>query len=84
MDRVKVYGADWCEDTQETRAHLDALGVGYDYINVEQDPQAEAFIKRHNHGKRQTPTVSLGGEILVEPDNEQLDDALRRLGGANH
>ena len=84
MDRIKVYGADWCEDTQETRAHLDGKGIGYDYINVDHDAQAEEFIKRQNGGKRQTPTVDLGGQILVEPDNEQLDDALRRRGGSNH
>lgn len=84
MDQIKVYGADWCEDTQETRAHLDGKGIGYEYINVDQDKQAEEFIKQQNNGKRQTPTVDLGGQILVEPDNEQLDQALRRIGGSDH
>ena len=84
MARIKVYGADWCEDTQETRAHLDQLGVAYDYINVEHDAKAEEFIKQQNRGKRQTPTVDLGEQILIEPDNEQLDAALRRLRASNH
>jgi len=81
MDRIKVYGADWCEDTQATRAHLDELGIGYDYINVDQDHDAEAWIKEQNRGKRQTPTVDLGGgRILIEPENDQLDEALRGVG----
>ena len=26
---VRVYGADWCEDTRATLNHLDSLGVQY-------------------------------------------------------
>ena len=81
MDAITVYGADWCEDTQETRQHLDALGVAYHYINVEQDPQAQAWVKQQNHGKQKTPTVDFGGKkILVEPSNDELDEALRGRG----
>ena len=40
MDTVKVYGAGWCEDTKSTRAHLDAKGVAYEYIDVDNDPDA--------------------------------------------
>lgn len=27
---VRVYGADWCEDTTATRNHLDSLGVPHE------------------------------------------------------
>ena len=77
MDAVKVYGADWCEDTQETRAHLDAQGIPYQYINLDKDAAAEQWAKDQNNGKRQTPTVDIGGRILIEPDNAQLDEVLR-------
>ena len=81
MDTVKVYGADWCEDTQETRAHLDALGVNYQYIDVDADPQAKQWVKEQNGGKQQTPTVDIGGRILIEPENAELDEALRAAEG---
>jgi glutaredoxin len=77
MNEVKVYGADWCEDTQATRNHLDSLGVAYQYINVERDAGAEEWIKRQNGGKRQTPTVDIGGKVLVE---SELEEALRGTG----
>ena len=76
MNKIKVYGADWCEDTQRTREHLDKLSVPYDYINVDHDKSAEAWIKEQNKGKRQTPTVVLNGKVLIEPSNDQVDDAL--------
>lgn len=77
MDKVKIYGADWCEDTQGTRAYLDQLGVNYQYINVDADAGANEWVKQQNNGKRQTPTVEVGGRILIEPDNEQLEQVLR-------
>jgi glutaredoxin len=80
MQSIKVYGADWCEDTQETRAHLDELAIPYEYINVDRDPAANEWIKQQNGGKRQTPTVDIDGRILIEPENDELDEAMQRAG----
>jgi glutaredoxin len=75
---INVYGADWCEDTQATRQQLDALGVPYRYINVDLDKAAETFIQSKNNGKRQTPTVEIHGQFLIEPDENELKTALKR------
>jgi glutaredoxin len=80
MSDVRVYGADWCEDTIITREQLDALAVSYDYVDVDADKQAEAWIKQQNHGKRNTPTVDVRGQILIEPDEDELEEALRAKG----
>jgi glutaredoxin len=80
MNPVKVYGADWCEDTAATRNNLDSLGVQYEYIDVDQDPKAQAWITEQNGGKRQTPTVLIAGRLLIEPDERQLEEALRGSG----
>jgi len=77
MDPVKVYGAGWCEDTHATRAHLDALGIDYQYIDVDADPEAQAWVAAQNNGKQKTPTVAIGGRILIEPENDELDEVLR-------
>ena len=42
MFGVKVYGADWCEDTRHAREYLDRLGVQYQYVDIEQDESAAA------------------------------------------
>jgi glutaredoxin len=77
---VKVYGADWCEDTQATRNNLDSLGVQYEYINVEEDRQGQEWVKQQNGGKQKTPTLDIQGQVLVEPDQQQLEEALRGKG----
>jgi len=78
MDTVKVYGAGWCEDTQETREYLDRTGIPYEYLDVDTDPIAKEYVVKHNGGKQRTPTVVIVDQILVEPENEDLENALRR------
>jgi mycoredoxin len=77
---LKVYGANWCEDTQATRESLDRLGVPYEYIDVDASPQAKEWVKQQNGGKQRTPTLDLRGRILVEPDEPELEQALRKGG----
>jgi len=77
MSQVKVYGADWCGMTRRTLAHLRAIGVDHDYINVDDDQQAAEWVKQQNHGKEKKPTVDIAGQVLSTPDNEELDEALR-------
>jgi mycoredoxin len=81
MSQITIYGADGCEDTQQTREHLNDLGVNYQYVNVEQDPAAADWVKRQNDGKQKTPTVKFPDLVLSVPSNAQLDAALhtRRL-----
>ena len=77
---IKVYGADWCGDTKRTLAYLDKQGVSYEYVNVEQDAQASAWVKEHNGGKERKPTVDLGGQVLSVPSEQELAGALREKG----
>ena len=83
MESVKVYGADWCKDTQRTREHLDNLGVVYEYIDVEQDAQAAQWVKDRNNGKEKKPTIQVGEQALSTPDNEELEKFLREHGLMN-
>jgi mycoredoxin len=80
MNKVTVYGADWCGDTKRTLRQLDSLGVAYDYIDVEQNEQASSWVKQQNDGKERKPTVKLGEQVLSVPSNQELESALRGLG----
>ncbi|HYH86669.1 MAG TPA: glutaredoxin domain-containing protein [Pyrinomonadaceae bacterium] len=80
MFGVKVYGANWCEDTQRTRAFLERLGVAYEYVNVESDERAGAWVREHNDGKERKPTVDVAGQILSVPTDHDLTSALRERG----
>lgn len=76
-----VYGADWCEDTRRSLRHLRRLGVPHHYVNIDEDAVALERAKQLNGGRRRTPTIDLGvgGNALVEPDNDTLGGALVEL-----
>jgi glutaredoxin len=74
---VKVFGANWCYKTQATRRQLEDLGIGYEYIDVEQDSVASEWVKAQNGGREKKPTVVVGTETLIEPDRADLERALR-------
>ena len=85
-DKVVVYGADWCEDTQRTRRQLESSGVHYDYVDVERDPAANERVLEWNGGRRITPTVVLpsgnvvtGENRLAAPTERELESRLSEL-----
>jgi mycoredoxin len=77
---VVVYGTRWCAATQQVRRHLDRLGVPYEYVDLEAQPDAAAQLRWWTGGYASHPTVYIGGEVLIEPSSRELDWALARSG----
>ena len=77
---VKVYGAEWCEDTRHTREFLDRLGVLYQYVDIERDESAAAWVRGQNGGEERKPTVDIAGQVLTVPTDHELTSALRERG----
>lgn len=82
-ERVTVYGADWCGDTRRTLRDLDRAGVGYDYIDIENDKDAETKVIEFNRGKRRIPLVEIASDNgepvrLSVPDGSELEKALKK------
>jgi glutaredoxin len=87
QDKLVVYGAEWCPDTQRTRHSLESMGVPYRYVDVERDEDANERVKQWNGGRRVTPTVVLptggaatGEDRLAAPSDRELEETLRDRG----
>lgn len=79
--RIVVYGAYWCSHTIATRQFLNAQGIPYDYIDVDQDMEAAEKVKGWNSGYLSTPTLDIGGRIITEPSPDQLGRILGLTAG---
>jgi glutaredoxin len=80
MPEIKLYGADWCPLTKNSRAHLDELGLPYRYINIERDREAAKWVASQNGGKEKKPTLDVDGQVLSEPSDDELDEVLKQKG----
>jgi glutaredoxin len=80
MNKVIIYGSDWCGYTQRALRQLDSLKVEYQYIDVDADPEAEQLIAGWNNGRSIRPTLDLGGDVFVNPAPAQLEAELKQRG----
>jgi len=73
QNTIKMYATTWCGDCRMAKRWFDAHGIPYDYINIEEDEHAAAYVLRVNRGMRSVPTIVFpDGSILVEPSARQL------------
>ena len=74
---IVVYGANWCGDCRRAKKFMDDNGVGYRWIDVENDAAAIDLVLKVNGGKRIIPTIVFeDGSILIEPTNSELASKL--------
>ena len=77
MAELKVYGAPWCPDCRRSKAFLSEHRISYDWIDIDQDADALAYVEELQNGGRSIPTVILpDGGMLIEPSDEELAQAL--------
>ncbi|MBG0786444.1 MAG: glutathione S-transferase N-terminal domain-containing protein [Anaerolineaceae bacterium] len=80
MDKLRVYGTNWCGTSRRVVRTLDEHHIDYEWIDIDQDPEGEKLVMETNNGFRSVPTLFFpDGTILVEPRNQVLLDKLNSL-----
>jgi thioredoxin reductase (NADPH) len=70
---ITLYGAHWCPDCRRSKTFLGEHQIPYNWVDIEQDKEGEAYVIQKNEGKRIIPTIEFDdGSILVEPSNAEL------------
>ena len=77
--QITIYGADWCGDTSMARNQLKKLGVPFQYVNIDKQPEGAEWVREHNNGKQKLPTVDVAGKVLSMPDEHELEAAVRTV-----
>ena len=77
MSEIKMYGTNECPDCRRSKLFLEENGVGYDWVDIDQEPGAAELVVRVNDGQRSVPTIIFpDGSLLVEPTNKELAEKL--------
>ena len=73
QEKIKMYVTTWCGDCRMAKRWFDSHGILYEYINIEEDEKAAAFVASVNKGMHSVPTIIFpDGSILVEPTPQDL------------
>ena len=51
-----VYGTNWCPDCKRAKQFLGEQRIHYDWVDIEKDASAMAYVEQVNRGKRIIPT----------------------------
>jgi thioredoxin reductase (NADPH) len=71
--QILVYSTVWCPDCKRAKRFFGEQRVPYVNIDIEQDPEAMAYVEKVNNGMRIIPTIFFpDGSILAEPSNAEL------------
>ena len=54
---VLMYSTTWCGYCRRLRTQLDSEGIGYTVIDIEERPEAAAYVEQVNGGNQTVPTV---------------------------
>ena len=54
---VTMYSTTWCGYCRRLKSQLDAAGIGYTEVNIEEHPDAAALVEQANGGNQTVPTM---------------------------
>lgn len=77
---ITMYGRErFCPDVTRARTRLEHHGIAWTEFDVESDDARKSEMVALT-GKPNVPQVVIGERILIEPSNEEIDDALTAAG----
>ncbi|MEV0391554.1 mycoredoxin [Polymorphospora rubra] len=82
---LTMYSTPWCGYCHRLKSQFDREGIGYEVVDIEQDPAAAKFVESVNGGNQTVPTVRIvsadGSEsVMTNPTIVQVKKALAELG----
>jgi mycoredoxin len=71
--QITMYSTPWCGYCHRLRGQLDREGVSYTVIDIEEHPDAAAYVREVNDGFETVPTVVFAdGSALTNPSLAQV------------
>ena len=76
---ITVYSTPWCGYCHRLMGQLRREGISYRMVDIEQAPDAAAFVERINAGNQTVPTVLFeDGSTLTNPSLTEVKQKLGR------
>lgn len=78
--KIVIYSTEWCGYCKRLKTQLDSAGLGYEEINIEEDPASAQIVAQANNGNHVVPTLQFAdGSTLTNPSLAQVKAKLADL-----
>ncbi|WP_239311241.1 MULTISPECIES: mycoredoxin [unclassified Frankia] len=72
---LTIYTTSWCGYCVRLKRQLDAAGLAYVTVDIEENPEAERIVRTANNGNATVPTVVFAdGTALTNPSLRQVTE----------
>jgi mycoredoxin len=79
---LTIYTTSWCGYCHRLKTELEANGISYDEVDIEQDGAAAEFVGSVNGGNTTVPTVKFAdGSTLTNPNANEVKAKLAEVAG---
>ncbi|MEU8297705.1 mycoredoxin [Micromonospora sp. NPDC048909] len=77
---LTMYSTSWCGYCHRLKSQLDREGIGYEVVDIEQNPEAADFVMGVNGGNQTVPTLRFAdGSSLTNPSITQVKQHLATI-----
>lgn len=74
---VTMFSTTWCGYCRRLKSQMDAAGVSYTEVNIEEMPDAAAFVEQVNGGNQTVPTLLFpDGSAATNPSLAEVQQRL--------
>ena len=71
--QLHIYTTSWCSDCRRSKRWLNDHAIPFTEINIEEDENAAAYVRKLNDGSESVPTIVFpDGTVMAEPSNRAL------------
>jgi mycoredoxin len=75
-----MYSTAWCGYCHRLKKQLEREGIPFQVVDIENDPEAAAYVENVNGGNQTVPTVAFAdGSALTNPSLAQVTGKLAEL-----
>lgn len=75
-----MYSTEWCGYCKRLKSQLNAIGITFDEINIEEVPGTAEIVEKVNGGNRTVPTLVFSdGTAMTNPSAKQVQEKLASL-----
>jgi mycoredoxin len=76
-----MYSTEWCGYCKRLKSQLNAIGITFEEINIEEVPGTAEIVEKVNGGNRTVPTLVFSdGTAMTNPSAKQVQEKLQTLG----